>query len=808
MRLLTEIRHAVRRLSRRPLLALLAVATLAIGIGANTAVFSLLEGAVLRELPLPDPDRVTFVREIDPDGSSSNVGFATYLDLAERATSFERMAVSSSRRPVLGGKGDAETLDALGVSASWLPTLGVVPLLGRNLTAEEDRPGAPRVALLSHALWQRRFGGDPGIVGRTVALSEIPHEVVGVLPPVLDHLVGPGPARRLDLIVSLRYGVEQPWACRTCRHLNAIGRLAPGVELAAAGAELDSLFAALRAAYPKEYPTPRGAVVPMRERLAERSKPLLTALFGGVVLVLLLAVANVAALLAVRAVERERELSIRRSLGADRRSLLLSAWSESAVLALAGGAAGLAVAGPLLRLFAAAAPPELARFGTLELAFPVLAFVAGTSVVAALAAGIAPALVHLRSSARDVLAATSTAGATRGRRRAVGRLVVAELALALVVVFSAALVGRSLERLLAEDPGFRVEQATVATVGLVGDRYGDDQAAHALFEQAAARLAAMPGIEAAGWTSQLPLGGNRDTYTLRFETRPEMRLDEEPAADRYTVTPGYFRALGLRLVAGRLLEPADDADGELAVVINRSLAESIWPDQDPLGKRLRMSAEGAPWRTVVGVVDDVRHQGLDRPSAAQFYVPAEQWFFADSERVLVVRSNLRSAAVAALLAPVIHELDPRLPVEKIGSMQSVVDESTGGRRFAAGVWSSFAALALLLAAIGTYGMLARQVALRQRELGVRSALGASPGRLRHEIGHGAARLVIVAVAVALPLCFVTGRLLGSQLWRVPPADAAALALAVGVVASMAAVAAIVPAARAARTDPSTVLREE
>jgi putative ABC transport system permease protein len=808
MRLLTELRHAVRRLARRPLLTALAIATLAIGIGVNTAVFSLLEGAVLRELPLPDPDRVTFVREIDPDGSSSNLGFATYVDLAERATSFERMAVSSLRRPVLGGEGDAETLDALGVSASWLPTLGVVPLLGRNLTAEEDRPGAPRVALLSHALWQRRFGGDPGIVGRTVALSEIPHEVVGVLPPALDQLMGPGPGRRLDLIVPLRYGVEQPWACRTCRHLNAIGRLEPHVEPAAASAELDSLFAALQAAYPKEYPTPRGAVEPMRERLAERSKPLLTALFGGVVLVLLLAVANVAALLAVRAVERQRELSIRRSLGADRRSLLLSAWSESAVLAGAGGAAGLAVAGPLLRLFAAAAPPDLARLGTIELAFPVLAFVAGTSVVAALAAGVAPALVHLRSSARDVLAATSTAGAARGRRNAVGRLVVIELALALVVVFAAALVGRSLERLLAEDPGFRVEQVTTATVSLVGNRYDDDPAAHALFEQAAARLAAMPGIEAAGWTSQLPLGGNFDSYTLRFETRPEMRLDEEPAADRYAVTPGYFRALGLRLVAGRLLESADDADGELAVVINRSLAESIWPDQDPLGKRLRMSAEDAPWRTVVGVVDDVRHQGLDRPSTAQFYVPAEQWFFADNERVLVVRSNLPPAAVAARLAPVIHELDPNLPVEGIRTMERVLDESAGGRRFAAGVWSSFAALALVLAAIGTYGLLSRQVALRRRELGVRSALGAAPGRLRRDVVLGAAALATAAVAIALPLCFVAGRLLRSQLWRVPEADPVSLVIAVGVVAAMAAAASLPPARRAARVDPATVLRDE
>jgi len=437
------------------------------------------------------------------------------------------------------------------------------------------------------------------------------------------------------------------------------------------------------------------------------------------------------------------------------------------------------------------------------------AYLGAFPIAAALAAGIAPAAIHLRSSARDALAATAAgAGSTRGRRGALGRLVVAQLALALLVVFAAALLGRSLERLLAEDPGFRPEGATVATVGLVGDRYGDDAAAHALFREAAERLAAMPGIEAAGWTSQLPLGGNFDTYTLRFEDRPEMRLEEEPAADRYAVTPGYFRALGLRLVEGRLLDAADDADGELVVLINRTLAETTWPGESALGKRLRMSSEGAPWRRVVGVVDDVRHQGLDRPPTAQFYAPAEQWFFADSQRVLVVRSSLPGATVAARVAGLLRELDPRLPVEAIRPMRRVLDESAGGRRFAAGVWSGFAALALLLAAIGTYGLLARQVALRRRELGVRAALGATPAGLRRDVARRTARLVLLALAVATPLCLAAGRLLAAQLWRVPPADVRALASAVVVVAATAALAALVPATRAARTDPSRVLRDD
>ncbi len=810
MNLIQELRQAARRLARRPLLSLLALTTLALGIGANTAVFSLLEGVVLRALPLPDSGRLVYLRELDPDGSTSNLGFTTYRDLAARTRSFESVAASASRQPILDGdKGEeAETLDGLAVSASWLPTLGVAPLQGRNVAPDEDRPGAARVVLLGHALWTRRFGADPAVVGRTIRLNDQPHEVIGVLPPELDRLIGPGTSRRLDLVTALRYSVEQEWACRTCRHIVALGRLRTGVSVAAANADLNAAVAALAAEYPKEYPTPRGAVVPARDELSLKAKPLLSALFLGVSLVLLLAVANVAALLAVRTLEREQELAVRRSLGAGARQLLVAAWSESLLLAAAGGLLGIAVARPLLRLLVAFAPGGLPRLDGLDLDGPVLLFAFATSLVAASAAGIAPALVHLRSSARGLLAAKAVAGVGRERRRALGRLVVAELALALVVVFAAALVGRSLERTLAEEPGFRSTGVTVATVNLNGSRYDEDAAANAFFAEASERLGALPGVEAVGWTSQLPLGGNSDTYTLRFESRPAMRLDEEPAADRYAVSPGYFRALGLRLVEGRFLAASDRAGAEPVAIVNRSLAVTIWPGASALGQRLRMGGEDAPLRTIVGVVDDVRHRGLDEPSQAQFYVTPEQWFFADSERSLVVRSTLPPSEIAARLRATLRELDPRVPIQEIRSMESVVAESTGGRRFAAGVWSSFAGLALLLAALGTYGLLARQVAMRRRELGVRTALGAAPRRLAREVASDAFRLALTAILVALPLAWAAGRLLASELWRIPPSDPLSFAIAVVVIAAVAAVAALVPARRAASTDPATVLRAE
>jgi len=575
-----------------------------------------------------------------------------------------------------------------------------------------------------------------------------------------------------------------------------------------ARADLDAALTSMRAEYPEEYAVGLGAVRQLKEASVARARPLLIALTCGVGLILLLAVANVAALLGARAIERERELAIRRSLGASRRALLASAWAEAGWIAVLGGTVGWAIASPSLHALARFAPADLARLDPVGLSTPVLGFALVASLLAAVVAGIAPALVHLRSSARSTLSATGATGGDRERHRSFHRLVVAELALAVVVVFAAGLVGRSLDRLLDEDLGFRPERVTTAKVSLTGERYDEDAAVDAFFAEAAERLRAIPGIEAAGWTSQLPLGGNLDTYTLRFADRPEMTLEEEPAADRYTVTPGYFQALGLRLVAGRLLEAGDRADGELVVVVSRTLAESIWPGESPLGKQLRMSAKGAPWRTVVGVVDDVLHHGLDRPSQAQFYVPDVQWFFADRGRDLVVRSSLSSAETAALIRPVVRALDAGAPVERIRSMQSVLETSVGGRRFAVGAWSSFAAMALLLAAIGTYGLLARQVAQRRRELGVRSALGASPADLVRQLATGTARMTLFAAVTALPLCWITGRLLQSQLWRIPTTDPASLAAAVIVLALAAATATITPARRAARVDPAAVLRDE
>jgi predicted permease len=809
MRNLTrELRFAARRLARRPLLSVIAIATLAVGIGVNTAVFSLLEAVVLRPLPLPDAERLVYVGELDPNGGTSRMGFTTYLDLGARIESFASLAAASNRMPIAAGEEGAETLAALAVSASWLPTLGVPPQLGRNFTAEEDLPGAPRVVLVGNAYWRRRLGADASIVGGTVRLNDIPHTVVGVLPPELDRLLGPGERNRLDLITPLRYGVDLSNACRGCRHLEIFGRLDPATAPERARAELDAALAELRAAHPDDYPTSRGALTPMRSRLAAGSRPLLLPLAAGVSLVLLLAVANVAALLAARALERERELAIQRSLGAGRQDLLLSAWSEAAWLAAAGGVAGLAVAGPALRALVALAPPDLSRFDAPELSVPLLAFAVAASLLATLLAGVAPALVHARSSARGLLAATFAAGPGRRRGRGFGRLVVAELALAIVVVFAAGLVGRSLESLLAEETGFQPDQVTVADVQVVGAGYPDDAAVHAFFAAAADRLAALPGVEAIGFVSQLPLGGNFDTYSLRFADRPEMRLEELPSGDRYAVTPGYFRALGLRLVAGRFLSAADRADGEPVLMISRRLAETIWPGESVVGKRVRMGGDEAPWRTVVGVVEDVRHRGLDRPSAAQFYVPDQQWLFADAGRALVVRSSLPAAAVAAQIAPALHELDAGAAVERVRSMSSVVEASTGGRRYAAGVWSSFAAMALALASLGTYGLLARQVTLRRRELGVRSALGAAPRDLVAEIAGRTARLLVFGIVLATPLCLAAGRLLGSQLWRVPAADPVSLGAAVAALALGAAAAAVVPARRAAAVDPAVVLRDE
>jgi putative ABC transport system permease protein len=805
---MNELHQAARRLARRPLFALAAVGILALGIGANTAIFSLMEAVVLRPLPMPHPDRLTYVRERDPDGSLDLVGYETYLDLAARVRGFASLAVSSQRNPTLGLADGARTLDALGVTHTWLPTLGVEPALGRNFTAEEDRPGAPRVVILGHAIWTSRFAGDAAIVGRTIDLDDTPYEVVGVLPAGLDRLLGPGAGRRLDLVVPLRYAVGQSWACRDCRHLNAIARLAPGVSRAAAGAELDAAIAALRSAYPDKYPTSRGGLETVGDVLTGKSRALLATLFAGVALVLLLAVANVAALLAVRTIERARELAIRRSLGADRSRLVAAALGESALLTAAGAVAGLALARPALAALVRLAPSFVPRLDGVGLSLPVLAFTLVTSAVVALAAGVAPAIAHLRAPARAVLATGGGPGMSRRRRRGLALLITAELALALVVVFAAALLGRSFERLLAEDPGFRPDGVVVADVDVNGPRYGEDAAVNAFFDRALERVMALPGVTAAGWTSQLPLGGSTDSFGLRFADKPEIRLDEQPAGDRFAVTPGYFAALGIRLVQGRFLLDSDRLGAEPVILVSRRLAEKIWPGESALGKRIQVGGTEAPWRRVVGVVEDVLHQGLDRPSAAQFYVAEAQWLWADPNRVLVVRSKLLAAQLARSIAAAVGAVDPKCPVEHLAAMTDVVARSTGGRRFATSLWSAFALLALLLAATGTYSLFARQVAMRRRELAMRSALGARPTRLAAELGGEAARWLLAAAALAVPLLWLVGRLVSAQLWKVPSTDPLALATAFAVVATMAALACLQPARRAARVDPARVLRDE
>jgi len=806
--LLAEFRHAARRLARRPLFATTAIAVLALGIGANTAIFSLFDAIVLRPLPFDDAGRLVYLYQSDPDGSRSRIGYETYLDVADRVRSLSGVAVDAQRLPALSSADGARTLDGLGVTHTWLPTLGVVPRLGRNFTADEDRPGAPRVAILTDALWRSQFAADPAIVGRTLSLDDVSYEVVGVLPPGLDRLLGPGVGQKLDVLTPLRYAAGLSYACRDCQHLQAIARLRDGVSLQTARAELDTTLAALQAQYPDAYATPNGDLQPIGDTLLGKSRQLLVAVFAGVGLILLLAIANVAALLAVRTLERSRELAIRRSLGADRRRLVVAAFSESVVLTAVGALAGLALARPALGGLVRLAPSFLPRLDDVTLSAPVLGFSLAIATLVALAAGVAPALVHLRAPARAVLASGGHAGLSRDRRRGLAVLVTAELTLALVVVFAAALLGRSFERLMSEDPGFRPDGVVVAKVSVNGQLYREDAEVHAFFDRALQAVQALPGVTAAGFTTQLPLGGDFDMYGMRFEDKPELRLDQQPAGDRFAVTPGYLEALGIRLVAGRLLADSDRAGAEPVALVSRRLAERIWPGESALGKRLQVGASDAPWRRVVGVVEDVLHRGLDQPSQAQFYVPEAQWPWADGALVLTVRTALPAGRLARPIAEAIHGVDPNCPVEQFAAMPDVVERSTGGRRFAMLLWSAFAILALVLAATGTYGLLARQVAMRRHELAMRSALGARPLRLAAELGGEAARQLALAVAIATPTLWAIGRLLAAQLWKVPGTDPTTFGIAIGVVALMAGFAAFGPARRAAQVDPSRVLREE
>ena len=806
--LLQDLRFAARMLLKNPGFAMVAVLTLAIGIGANTAIFSLVNGVLLRPLPYRDPGRLTIVWEKDDRGKPDNVGYATYVDWRAQSKSFEELALYRYWTPVLQ-TGDPEQLNGLRVTNNFFRTLGVHVQLGRDFRPEEDIPAASHVVILSHNLWQRRFNSDPSIIGKAVDLNATTYIVAGVLPADFQSLFSMDPhGGPVDIWGVLGYDVSQPWACRTCHHLIAIGRLRPGATFAQTNAEMDTISSATWKAYPKEYPAAGVILTPLREQFVGSVSSTLYILLGAVSFVLLIACANLANLLLARATHREREIAVRAALGAARGRIVRQLLVENCLLAALGAAAGLLLANWTPQLLRVLGGGELPRLDEVTLDSHVLLFTLGVALLTGIFSGLAPALRLSKTNLHDSLKEGARGTSTGTGRQVRNLLVISEIALSLTLLVGAGLLLRSLSQVLGVSAGFDPSHVLTVRISVLGKRYEDNNNLRLFFTNALANIRALPGVQSAAVTSIVPLGGDVDRYGFHVEGKIHANPELDESAERFCISPGYLDAMRIRLLRGRDIFGSDTSTAQQIMLISDTAARRMWPGEDPIGKRVKLGGVDLPWWTVAGVVADVHHSGLDIAPAMQFYVPHAQWPFPDSGMTFTIRTAGPPDTLAAAAQKAIHSLDPTQPLSRIMPLEDYVGLSVQSRRFSFILLAAFAAIALLLSALGIYGVTAFSVAQRTREIGIRMALGAQQREVFALLLRQSVALIVFGIALGVATSAALTRFLASMLFDVRPTDPATFLSVVFLLAGVAALACWIPARRAMRVDPIVALRYE
>jgi putative ABC transport system permease protein len=701
------------------------------------------------------------------------------------------------------------------VSWSYFDLIGVQPALGRAFTEAEDRPGAARrVAILSDGLWRRRFDADPSVIGRPVTISDVTFVVVGVMPRGFDDIVASRFYDEAALWFPLGYDPAASFACRTCRHLRVFGRLQPGVTADAAERELGALYASLAQEHPADYAAPGAQVRTLADIFLGPVRPALLLLWGGVALLLLVACANVASLLLLRASERSGEVAVRAVLGVTRGRLVRQLLTESVMLSGAGALLGLLPAWIAVRLLATAGPQELPRLATLTLDARAVAVTVALAVSSGIIFGLAPLRRLTRTEASDELrgAGRRSAGAAMWRTRAT--LVAANVAMAAVLLAGAGVLVRSVTRLLAVEPGLDPSQVLTLKLWAGGARFdaGETPAqiatAVTFYDQVLARVRALPGVSAAAGVTTLPLGGGVDGFGFHVAGRLTANPEDAPSADRFVVTPGYFETLRIPLLRGRLLDRRDAQNAAAVAVINRQAAATMFGGDDPIGRQIMLGPPTARPRTIVGIVGDVRHHGLDVPVAAQVYVPQAQWAWAETQMALVVRTSGDPTALAAPLRTALRDLDPAQPITDVLTYDAVIAGTTATRRFVAATLATFAVLALVLAVVGLYGALSVTVAQRRFEIGVRLALGARAQAIRRMIFVNGLQPVVAGAIVGTLAALVVLRRMADLLFEIQPADVASLSAMLALLLAAGCAVCVVPAWRASRIDPARSLRAD
>jgi putative ABC transport system permease protein len=804
--MMADLRYALRMLAKSPAFTVIAILTLGLAIGANSAIFSVIDAVLLRPLPYPHSEQLVRVFGKQPQLDLAPSSPANFLEWREENQVFERIGTYVGKGFNLLGGDKPERVIGARVSADFLPLLGVRPAIGRLFTKDEDQEGRAQVVILSHDFWRSRFAGDPNTLRQTITLNDKPYAIVGVMPAGFAF-----PDTRTQVWVPMAFSAAERQT-RDTNYIAVIARLKQGVSLEQARANMDAVARSQAERYPRTNFGVGVTVRSLQEHIVGDVRPMLIVLLGAVAFVLLIACANVANLLLARAAARQREMAIRGALGASRSRVVRLLLTESLLLAVVGGAVGLLLAIWSLDLLVSLKPANLPRLAEIGVNRTVFLFTLAVSVVTGLLFGVAPALQVSRMDLNEGLKESSRGGTDSPRRhRMRALLVISEVALSLVLLVGAGLMIRSFSRLLAVDPGFKADHVITSFVSLPHSKYPKWQDQSAFFNRLLERLRNVPGVSAAGVVTDIPLYGGSSTG-FDVEGRPPAAPGERAMTDYRLISAEYFVAMGMKLVKGRAFSPYDNESAPGVVIINETLAARFFPGEDPIGKRLDLSGEPTDLREIVGVAGDVRNYGLDAEVKPEVYVPflqsAPDYLSGVlSALTIVVRSAVEPATLGSALREQVQALDKDQPVSEIKTMEWYLAESMAQRRFNMLLLGVFAGLALVLAAVGIYGVIAYNVTQRTHEMGIRIALGARGGDILRLVFANAIVTTLAGIVIGLAAAFALTRLLQSLLYQVTATDPFVFATIPILLLVVAGVATYIPARRAMKVDPITALRE-
>ena len=793
-----DLRFALRQLRRNPAFTMAAVLTLALGIAATTTVFSFVDAVLLRPLPYPEPSRLFVLWNAREQNQKETLSYPNFLDYRSRSPDFESMAVYRRRRFNVTAGGTPERVRGAYASADLFRTLGVTPVPGRDFAEGEDRPGQDQAVLVSEAFWRRRLGGDAGAIGGALRVDGVPLNVVGIVPE------GLGFPAEADVWVPISHEPKWLLESRGLQGYTVLGRLRTGSSAERAQRKVMTVAAALAAEYPRHNAGWTIRLESLQRALAGDTRPTLLLLFASAAILLLVASVNLASMLLARAAARQREIAVRRAVGAGNGRLVRQLLTESLVLAGLGGCLGVVGALWGVQAWRVFWENPGGSPAPVHVDWRVVAFALCITGATALLFGLMPAMRIARAGTAEAL----RSGATTGGPRLTGRVLVAgEIALALMLAVGGSLLVRSLLKLQGVDPGFDSAGVMTARISLPEATYREPQRVIAFYRELLREVERLPGVEVVGAADAVPMmAGGGGSYGFHIQGRPTAGPQEWPIASWASATPGYFRALGIRPVAGRLIAESDDTSRSDVVLVNQTMARTFWPDGSPVGARITFDADQKDWLEVVGVVNDVRSEDLGAPPKPQVYVAHAQW--GDPALSLVVRTAGDPLQLIRPIQAIVGRLDPEIPVAEARTMDDAIGASMVPERLRTAIFGGFATLALLLAAVGIYGVMAYLVVQRRREIALRIALGAQRldvvgGVVRHSLALAAPGIVL-----GLAGAFAASRLLRGFLYEVAPTDPWSLVLVCSAVAILVAAAALAPARRAARTDPISTLRSD